>query len=75
MKADIRLKIVSSLAKVFADEEPMEYLETGKYSGFKNEVISFQAAYTSEGMLWGRIGEKSTDKITVKSMRSYDQTI
>jgi len=52
MKADIRLKIVSSLAKVFADEEPMEYLETGKYSGFKNEVISFQAAYTSEGMLW-----------------------
>lgn len=47
MESSVRLKIVSSLAKVFADEEPMEYLETGKISGFKNEVISFQAAYTA----------------------------
>jgi hypothetical protein len=52
MMMNVKLKILSSLAKVFADEEPMEYPETGRPSGFKNETISFQAAYMADELYW-----------------------
>ena len=43
---NINLKLVSSLEKVFLDQEPEERLELGFPQGFQNEIISFQAAYT-----------------------------
>ncbi len=49
---NVRMKVLSSLAKVFSDQEPSEYLEDGKLTGFKNEAISFQVAYTAEEMYW-----------------------
>ncbi len=48
----VKLKLLSSLAKVFADEEPLEYLETGRFSGFQNEVISFQLALGNMRQGW-----------------------
>lgn len=38
------MKVVSSLTKVFLDEEPME--KALRVEGFKNEILSFQIAYT-----------------------------
>ena len=43
---DIKMKLISSLEKVFLDTEPMERPEDGILSGFRNEIISFQIAYT-----------------------------
>ena len=43
---NINLKLVSSLEKVFLDQEPEERPELGFPQGFQNEIISFQAAYT-----------------------------
>lgn len=43
---ELQLKLLNALEKVFLDTEPVERPEDGAYSGFRNEVISFQAAYT-----------------------------
>lgn len=43
---NVKLKLVSSLEKVFLDQEPEERPELGIPQGFQNEVISFQAAFT-----------------------------
>ena len=43
---ELKLKLINSLEKVFLDTEPVERPEDGIFSGFRNEVISFQAAYT-----------------------------
>lgn len=40
----LKMKLVSSLEKVFLDQEPRAY--EGTIEGFRNEIISFQAAYT-----------------------------
>lgn len=53
----VHLKLLNSLAKVFSDEEPMEYLESGKLNGFKNEVISFQVAYTAKEVDWNNFAK------------------
>ena len=42
---ELKMKLLSSLEKVFLDVEPVEKPEHGKVSGFRNEIISFQAAY------------------------------
>lgn len=42
--AALELKLVSALEKVFLDQEPRQMEEP--VEGFRNEVISFQAAYT-----------------------------
>ncbi len=69
----VKLKILSSLAKVFADEEPTEYPETGRPSGFKNETISFQAAYRADtaGSEPARIEVESpiAERIRVRQVR------
>ena len=44
----VELKLVSSLEKVFLDTEPVERPEDGVLSAFRNEVVSFQAAYTTK---------------------------
>ncbi len=43
---ELKMKLVSSLEKVFVDAEPAERPEDGILSGFRGEVFSFQAAYT-----------------------------
>lgn len=45
----IKLKLLSSLAKVFLDSEPAQSPGDERLSGFRNETISFQAAWASEG--------------------------
>ena len=42
----LKIKLVNSLEKVFLDTEPVERPEDGIFSGFRNETISFQIAYT-----------------------------
>ena len=39
--------LVSSLEKVFPDEEPRAF--DGRVEGFKNEIASFQIAWKMEG--------------------------
>lgn len=41
----IKMKLLSSLAKVFYDREPVEDPFEGKLSGFLNETLSFQVAW------------------------------
>lgn len=48
MKMQMQMKLISSLEKIFLDAEPMERPEDGILSGFRNEVISFQAAYMQQ---------------------------
>ena len=43
---ELKMKLLSALDKVFLDAEPVERPENGVVSGFRNEVISFQAAYS-----------------------------
>ena len=47
------MKVVSSLTKVFLDEEPQE--KPLHVEGFKNEVLSFQIAYTLKDPLLSRL--------------------
>lgn len=41
---NVKLLLVSSLEKVFTDTEPLAF--DGKIEGFRNETVSFQAAWT-----------------------------
>ena len=59
----IKLKLLSSLAKVFLDSEPVENPGDGKLTGFLNETVSFQAAW---GGYEGPEG-RSTATLTVTS--------
>lgn len=59
----IKLKLLSSLAKVFLDSEPVENPGDGKLTGFLNETVSFQAAW---GGYEGDEG-RSTATLTVTS--------
>ena len=45
---EANLKLISSLQKVFFDQEPNELSEGYVLSGFQNEVLSFQAAYIAK---------------------------
>ncbi len=47
----IKAYILSSLAKVFADEEPNNYTQINKISAFRNEKTAFQLAFSSDGFL------------------------
>ena len=42
---NLKLKLLSSLAKVFLDSAPVEDPAEGRLTGFLNETISFQAAW------------------------------
>ncbi len=44
----LKTYILSSLAKVFLDEEPKNYIELNKISAFRNEKIAFQLAVSSD---------------------------
>lgn len=41
-----RMKLLSSLQKVFSDQEPVDLPECSLLTGLKNETISFQIAYS-----------------------------
>lgn len=47
---NFKAKIVSSLEKVFLDQEPENHINTLGLTGLQNEVISFQVAYTCEAL-------------------------
>ena len=47
----IKTYILSSMAKVFLDEEPKNYIRISKISAFRNEKIAFQFAFASEDSL------------------------
>lgn len=57
----IQTYVLSSLAKVFLDEEPKNYITIKKISAFKNEKIAFQFVLSSDectGNLFFEISEK-----------------
>ncbi len=43
---ELKMKLLNALEKVFLDAEPTERPEDGVLSGLKNEIMSFQVAYT-----------------------------
>ncbi len=47
----IKTYILSSLAKVFLDEEPKDYMQIRKISAFKNEKTAVQVAFSSDEFL------------------------
>ncbi len=47
----IKTYILSSLAKVFHDEEPKNYIKINKVSGFKNEKVAIQVALSGDDFL------------------------
>ncbi len=44
----VRFSLLSALEKVFADEAPIERPEEAPLTGMRNEVLSFQAAFSAE---------------------------
>lgn len=46
METILKLKILSSLSKVFPHEEPKEDISSQKLTGLKGETVSFQVAYS-----------------------------
>lgn len=70
----LQMKLVSSLEKVFWDEEPAALPPSEKPEGFRNELISFQAAYRAEGpeaciRLVHRVDSPLSGHIHVRSVR------
>lgn len=53
-----QMKVLSSLAKVFPDEEPVYQMECTKLSGLWGETISFQIAYTGNHFMRERVALK-----------------
>lgn len=49
MTPEFQMKLLSSLAKVFPEEEPVYRPECLKLTALKNETVSFQAAVTCSG--------------------------
>lgn len=64
-KTDVKyeMKLLSSLAKVFQDEEPVYRPECMKLSGFWGETVSFQAAYTGTNFMRERLEVRVTSSI------------
>ena len=54
-KITYKMKLLSSLAKVFQDEEPVYQMECQTLSALWGETVSFQAAYTGD-FLCGETG-------------------
>ena len=48
-----QMKVLSSLAKVFPDEEPVYQPECVKLSGLWGETVSYQVAYTGNFFMRG----------------------
>ncbi len=76
----IKTKILSSLAKVFLDEEPTNYIEINKMTAFKNEKAAFQIAFSCDEFLSGISLKVSGDvKIyrvkNVPSLKPIDRNI
>lgn len=49
----IHFKLVSALEKIFPDQEPPGYPASLRLSGFQNEVLSLQAAWTANEAIQG----------------------
>ena len=64
-KTDVKyeMKLLSSLAKVFQDEEPVYQPECMKLSGLWGETVSFQAAYTGTNFMRERLDVRVTSSI------------
>ncbi len=68
MNGSFKLRALSSLAKVFADEYP-PYREIQTLSGFQNEPLSFQIAYCheTEGDYYRDGGAEVTSELSVSA--------
>lgn len=64
-KTDVKyeMKLLSALAKVFQDEEPVYQPECMKLSGLWGETVSFQAAYTGTNFMRERLDVRVTSSI------------
>lgn len=58
-----QMKILSSLEKVFPDEEPVYKMECVKLSGLWGETVSFQVAYTGNHFMRERVALKIVSPI------------
>ena len=58
-----QMKVLSSLAKVFPDEEPVYRMECNKLSGLWGETVSFQVAYTGDHFMKERVDVKVVSPI------------
>ena len=54
-KITYKMKLLSSLAKVFQDEEPVYQMECQTLSALWGETVSFQAAYTGDFFMRERL--------------------
>ncbi len=76
----IKTCILSSMAKVFLDEEPKNYIRISKISAFRNEKIAFQFALTSDentGDIYFEISEKLNVSrvLSVPSVKAVDKNV
>ncbi len=74
-----KTKILSSLAKVFLDEEPNGYMQINKMTAFKNEKAAFQIAFSCDefcnGITFKANGNVKTYKIkSVPSIKPVFET-
>lgn len=53
-----KMKVLSSLEKVFPDEEPVYKVECSKLTGLWGETVSFQVAYTGDFFMRERVAVK-----------------
>lgn len=58
-----QMKVLSSLVKVFSDEEPVYKMECAKLSGLWGETVSFQVAYTGDHFMRERVAVKVVSPI------------
>ena len=58
-----QMKVLSSLVKVFPDEEPVYRPECVKLSGLWDETVSYQVAYTGNHFLRERVDVKVVSPI------------
>ena len=68
----LKTYLLSSLAKVFLDEEPINCLQIDKMTAFKNERASFQIAFSSDEFCGGItfLASKSVKVYRVKNVPS-----
>ena len=71
---ELEMRLLTSLDKVFVDEEPMERPDLPMPSGFQNEVISFQAAFTLRGAsrdyVYLRVDSPIAEYVRAREVRS-----
>ncbi|MCL2362679.1 MAG: DUF4091 domain-containing protein [Defluviitaleaceae bacterium] len=72
----IEYKLLSSLAKVFTDEEPTALPEGIKLSGFMNETVSFQLAVKTKhgGMVRLKAESQINEYINIRAVRAIPVT-